>query len=190
MVWIISCCLWMVNACFLHGIFINHFLSSMDGEDQFEVLWGKRNRNKKMFDVWPKGRSDSQKAKKERKRGGGGGGGGAVAATKRKIAAAGRNKTSIQDHHHMKKISVEFSCLFVSLKKKQIEKKLWSDLQGRRRRTEASHLAWRFFLKLFVTDCLLLPLCSFVFCALLSSSLFFSNALPDPPSSCWIHAQY
>jgi hypothetical protein len=41
----------------------------------------------------------------------------------------------------MKKISVEFSCLFVSLKKKQIEKKLWSDLQGRRRRTEASHLA-------------------------------------------------
>jgi hypothetical protein len=47
----------------------------------------------------------------------------------------------------MKKIAVEFSCLFVSLKKKkkkkkkQIEKKLWSDLQGRRRRTEASHLA-------------------------------------------------
>jgi hypothetical protein len=46
----------------------------------------------------------------------------------------------------MKKITVEFSCLFVSLKKKkkkkkQIEKKLWSDLQGRRRRTEASHLA-------------------------------------------------
>jgi hypothetical protein len=42
----------------------------------------------------------------------------------------------------MKKITVEFSCLFVSLKKKkkQIEKKLWSDLQGRRR-TEASHLA-------------------------------------------------
>jgi hypothetical protein len=49
----------------------------------------------------------------------------------------------------MKKITVEFSCLFVSLKKKkkkkkkkkQIEKKLRSDLQGRRRRTEASHLA-------------------------------------------------
>jgi hypothetical protein len=45
----------------------------------------------------------------------------------------------------MKKITVEFSPLFVSKKKKkkkQIEKKLWPDLQGRRRRrTEASQLA-------------------------------------------------
>ncbi len=46
----------------------------------------------------------------------------------------------------MKKITVEFSPLFVwkkkkKKKKKQIEKKLWPDLQGRRRRTEASHLA-------------------------------------------------
>ncbi len=31
--------------------FMDHFLTSMDGEDQFEVLWGKETETKKMFDV-------------------------------------------------------------------------------------------------------------------------------------------
>jgi hypothetical protein len=41
----------MVNACFLHEIFMDHFLLSMDGEDQLKYFGEKKTETKNMFDV-------------------------------------------------------------------------------------------------------------------------------------------